>query len=99
MQHIWRSAPSRFGVLVTLTLAVLAAYGASRVLKRLTTRTARLGGVAGFTALLMVEAWPRYATVPMWESPPSIYQSLPATAVLFEFPVHPQPDRFKENLP
>jgi hypothetical protein len=37
----------------------------------------------------------------MWRSPPAIYASLEPDrpAVLFEFPVHPQPQRFEENLP
>jgi len=90
--------PARFDMLVTLTLAVLAAYGASRVLSRATTRPARLVCVAALTGLLMVDSWPRYDMEPMWEAPPSIYQSLPASAVLFEFPVHPPADRFLENV-
>ena len=90
--------PARFDMLVTLTLAVLAAYGASRVLSRVTTRTARFVVVAALTGLLMVDSWPRYDTMPMWEAPPSIYQSLPANAILFEFPVHPPADRFLENV-
>jgi hypothetical protein len=91
-------APARFDMLVTLTLAVLAAFGTSRVLSRATSRTARSVCVAGLTALLLADSWPRYDTVVMWQAPPSIYQSLPANAVLFEFPVHPQPDRFVENV-
>jgi hypothetical protein len=90
--------PARFDMLVTLTLAVLAAYGASRALSRATTRLARFVCVAALTGLLMVDSWPRYDMEPMWDAPPSIYQSLPASAVLFEFPVHPPADRFLENV-
>jgi hypothetical protein len=90
--------PARFDMLVSLTLAVLAAYGASRVLSRATSRTARFVCVAALTALLMVDSWPRYDMEPMWDAPPSIYQSLPANAILFEFPVHPLADRFLENV-
>jgi hypothetical protein len=52
------------------------------------------------TLALMVDAWPRYDRLPMWRFPPAIYASIPTTgAVLFEFPIHAQPDRFAENLP
>ncbi len=90
--------PARFDMLVTLTLAVLAAYGASRVLSRATSRTTRFVCLSALTGLLMVDSWPRYDMEPTWEAPPSIYQSLPANAVLFEFPVHPPADRFLENV-
>ncbi len=91
--------PARFGMLVTLTLVALSAYGVSRVLSRVTSSIARASCIGAFTALLMVDGWPRYDSLPMWDGPPTIYQSLPGSAVLFEFPVHPQPDRFEENLP
>jgi hypothetical protein len=35
----------------------------------------------------------------MWEAPPPVYTALPRAAVLFEFPIHPEPERFSENLP
>jgi hypothetical protein len=91
--------PARFGMLVMLTIAVLAGYGASRLMSRLRTSAARTACLGLMTAGLMIDAWPRFDTLPMWEAPPSIYRSLPASAVLFEFPVHPGPDRFGENLP
>jgi hypothetical protein len=91
--------PARFGALVMLTIAALAGYGASRLLSRLTDQRARMACAAVITAGLMVDGWPRYGSVPVWKTPPSIYQSLPASAVLFEFPVHAEPGRFVENLP
>jgi hypothetical protein len=91
--------PARFGMLVMLTIAVLAGYGGARVLAGVKSPAARIVCTALLTAGLMVDGWPRYDALPMWERPPSIYESLPASAVLFEFPVHPQPERFGENLP
>lgn len=91
--------PARFGALVLISTAALAGYGASRLLSRLSDQRARMICAALITAGLMVDGWPRYGTVPVWKSPPSIYQSLPASAVLFEFPVHGEPARFVENLP
>ncbi len=92
--------PARFGILVGLTIAVLAGAGAGRVLARVPSTRARIASVAIFTIALMVDAWPRYDHLPMWRFPPGIYASIPETgAVLFEFPVHAQPDRFAENLP
>jgi hypothetical protein len=91
--------PARFGMLVMLTIAVVGGYGAARLLSRVTNAGARAACLAVLTACLLVDAWPRYDTLPMWDGPPSIYASLPAPAVLFEFPVHPEPDRFAENLP
>jgi len=91
--------PARFGMLVMLTIAVLAGFGAARLLSRVTNAGARAMCLALVTGALIVDGWPRYDTLPMWDGPPSIYASLPAPAVLFEFPVHPQPERFGENLP
>ena len=93
-------APARFGILVGLTLAVLAGAGAERVVARLGSTRARIACLALLTVGLMADAWPRYDRRPMWLSPPGIYASIPGRgAVLFEFPVHAQPDRFADNLP
>ena len=93
-------APARFGILVVLTIAVLAGAGARRALARVRTPRWRAGLLALFTTALMVDGWPRHNRVPMWRVPPGIYAALPETgAVLFEFPVHAEPARFEENLP
>ena len=91
--------PSRFGMLVMLSIAVVAGYGGSRLVSRVRNRTARYASLVLITAGLMVDGWPRFDTLPMWDGPPSVYASLPPQAVLFEYPVHPQPERFAENLP
>lgn len=92
--------PARFAILVVLTLAVLAGGGAARVFSRVTTPWKRAAAAGVLTLALVVDGWPRYDRLPMWQSPPSVYAALPGTAaVLFEFPVHAPADRFAENLP
>lgn len=92
--------PARFGMLVGLTLAVLAGAGAARMLARIRHARARTACLALLTVALMIDAWPRYDRRSIWRSPPGVYAALPGrSAVLFEFPVHAQPDRFSENLP
>jgi len=92
--------PARFAVLVVLTLAVLAGVGAARLLSRTSIPWKRTAAGACLTFALVLDGWPRYDRLPMWQSPPSIYATLPSTgAVLFEFPVHSPADRFAENLP
>jgi hypothetical protein len=93
-------APARFGILVGLTLAVLGGAGAARLVAAVAGARARLACFVILTVVLMADAWPRYDHRPVWRFPPAIYASIPARdAVLFEFPVHAQPDRFAENLP
>jgi hypothetical protein len=85
--------PARMGMVVGLALAVLAGYGAARLLKRAPTNTAR--GVV--FALLTLLVWNEYRSVPLlkpiWTKPPPIYDALPAHAsnVLLELPLV-QPD-------
>ncbi|MBC7222979.1 MAG: hypothetical protein H5T59_01660 [Anaerolineae bacterium] len=54
--------PGRFGVVVLLCLAVLAAYGAAEVLSRLARRPRRRAAVAAFLALLMAL---EYLSIPL----------------------------------
>jgi hypothetical protein len=92
-------APARFGMLVVLTLAMLAGVGAARLMARLQRPGARVV-LAGFlTIAFVVDVWPKYDRLPVWRSPPSIYAVLPNNSVLFEFPVHRPADHFSENLP
>ncbi len=92
--------PARFAMLVVLTLAVLAGGGAARLISRVSGQWQRAGAAACLTLALLVDGWPRYDRLPMWQSPPPIYAALPAhDAVLFEFPLHSPPGRFAENLP
>ncbi len=92
--------PARFGMLVVLTLAMLAGTGAERVMVWLRNPGTRSIAAVCLTVAFVVDVWPHYDRLPVWRSPPSIYEALPPSgSVLFEFPVHQPADRFSENLP
>jgi hypothetical protein len=94
-------APARFAIFVGLTLAVLSASGVERLLRRVTVRASRRALVAVFTLAVMADVWPLLELQPVWKTPPSLYASLGprSGAVLFEYPLHPDPDWFEKNLP
>jgi hypothetical protein len=79
-------APARFSILVGLTLAILAGYGAARLLERWPRARIPLSGA--LLALVAIEPLPRLELEPVWRHPPPIYGSLSASrpAVLAEFP-------------
>jgi hypothetical protein len=83
--------PARFSILVGLTLAVLAGYGAARMLERWPRRRIVLTAVT--LALLMLEAMPRMPLERVWPVPPPIYASIAnePSAVLAEFPMPTAP--------
>jgi hypothetical protein len=93
--------PARFAILVGLTLALLGAAGAERVWRRLKSVTARRCGVAMITSVVLVEAQPILGLQPVWHEPPSLYASLGPRggAVLFEYPIRPDPDWLEANIP
>ena len=79
--------PARYSVLAGLSLAVLAAFGAARVLSR--SSTLRPVVVAAMLAVISYEALPNMELFRPWLEPPPIYGSLadrPAS-VLAEFPM------------
>jgi hypothetical protein len=67
-------APARFGALVALTLALLAGFGARRVLAWRSSRTYQYTAFAALVAFVMIDAWPALTLRPVWKEPPSIYQ-------------------------
>jgi hypothetical protein len=79
--------PARFAILVSMTLAILAAIGAATVFRRWSNW--RLPLVAGILTIVAVEPMPRLELEPVWSQPPDIYSTLSQTspAVLGEFPV------------
>ena len=83
--------PARFSILVGLTLAVLAGYGAARMFERWPRRRILLTAVT--LGLLMVEAMPRMPLERVWPAPPPIYASIASepSAVLAEFPMPTAP--------
>ena len=84
--------PARYAMLVGFSLAVLAGYGATRLLERWPRWRHPLAAV--MLAIVVVEAWPRLALKPVWRTPPAIYDALPrdGSAVLAEFPMERQLD-------
>jgi hypothetical protein len=80
--------PARFSLLAGLTLAVLAGYGAARLLRRWPRRRVALTGA--MLTLVIIEAVPRMPLEPVWREPPAIYASIAGKqppVVLAEFPM------------
>jgi hypothetical protein len=79
--------PARFSVLVALSLAVLAGFGARRLLAA---AKGRVTGVvfAAIVAAAVVNVWPVLRLQPVWETAPPVYGALAGNrdAVLAEFP-------------
>ena len=82
-------SPARFGALVALTLAVLAGFGAKRVLAWRRSRLYQRAAFAALIAFAMVDAWPALALQPVWNEPPSVYEVLKYTpnVVIAETPL------------
>lgn len=79
--------PARFAILVGLSLAILAGYGAARLIARFPRwRTVLVGAMLGS---IVFEALPRIELKPVWPEPPPIYARLAgqATVVLAENPM------------
>jgi hypothetical protein len=93
--HRWLSpfrglrSPARFAALVALTLAILAGFGARRVLAWRASRAYREIVFAALIALVLVEAWPSLALGPVWREPPDLYRLMKyiPNAVLAEMPM------------
>jgi hypothetical protein len=82
--------PPRFSVLGGMTLAILCAYGATRLFARWPrAQRAMLFAIVG---AMMFEALPDIRLVRVWDAPPAIYSSLTGTPphVLAEFPTWEQ---------
>jgi hypothetical protein len=95
-------APARFAIFVGLSLAVLSAFGVERLWNRIRSDARRRLLVGVISAAFLVDVVPALELLPVWRKPPPIYAPLRASdrqVVLFEYPVHPNPDWFEENLP
>jgi hypothetical protein len=94
-------APARFAMFVGLSLALLSAAGVERWWGRLTSVAARRFALAVMTTAVLIEGSPALDLTPVWQSPPSLYATLgpESGAVLFEYPMRPDPDWFETNIP
>jgi hypothetical protein len=81
--------PARMAIVVGLALAILAGYGAARILQLM---RGRLASVA-VSLVLVLSVWAEYRSMPLlktvWVSPPPIYDALPTQSsnVLLELPL------------
>jgi hypothetical protein len=82
-------SPARFAALVALTLAILAGFGARRVLAWRASRVYPRVAFAALTALVLIEAWPSLVLHPVWPEPPEMYRLMKyvPNAVLAEMPM------------
>ena len=81
--------PARFAALVGMTLAILAGFGAQRVLRRRQSARAQHAMFAALIAFVMIDAWPTLVLTPVWKEPPPIYDALrfAPNAILVETPI------------
>jgi hypothetical protein len=80
--------PARFSILAGLTLAILAGYGAARLLERWPRQ--RVALTAAMLAIVVIEAVPIMPLERAWLEPPPIYASIAGRqppVVLAEFPM------------
>jgi len=91
-------SPARFAALVGLALAILAAFGARRLLQRPQSRTHQRAIFAALIAFVLLDAWPSLPLVAVWKSPPPIYEFVRTVPnpVLVEIPL---PDTEIGNIP
>ena len=82
-------SPARFAALVGMTLAILAGFGARRVLRRRESAAYQNGVFAALIVFVMIDAWPALVLQPVWKEPPPIYDVLRYVpgAVLVETPL------------
>jgi hypothetical protein len=84
---------ARFAALVALSLSILAGFGARRAITWRASRGYQHAMLAALVALVIADAWPRLELVPVWRTPPPIYEPLAFVpgAVLAEFPMGDDP--------
>lgn len=91
-------ALARFSIFVGFSLALLAAYGARRLITASARPQARAVIGAALVAVVLVDLSPRLELEPVWPTMPPVYSSVGPDDVLVEFPV-PTPDESWRNLP
>jgi hypothetical protein len=80
--------PARFVAIVSLTLSILAGFGARQLLRRCGSQVSAHTVFAGLVGLVVADAWPALTLQPVFDPPP-IYETLKDTpgAIVAEFPV------------
>jgi hypothetical protein len=84
--------PARFGAIVDAALAMLAAYGARRLLRSIRTPPARALACAVICAAVLIDLRMDPGLSPYWTTVPSIYSRVTPDMVLVELPIEHQTD-------
>lgn len=92
---------ARFSIIVGLTLALFAGFGARRLLALCRSPRQRQLLLIGLSALIVVDVWPRLGLQPVWPAPPATYTFLPRSpkVVLAEFPIRRDSNASTEGVP
>jgi hypothetical protein len=82
-------APSRFAILVNLTLALFGGFGAERLVRRSKSSRTQKVAVLIIGAVFLIESYPKMDLALVWKQPPELYATLgpDSGAVLFEYPM------------
>ena len=79
--------PARMSIVMAISLAVLAAFGARRLMARFRSAAGRTGVFAALVLVAAVDVWPAIELHPVWWQPPPIYDTMKGQqVVLAEFP-------------
>ncbi len=79
--------PARMSIVMAISLAVLAAFGARRLMTRFRSAAGRTGVFAALVLVAAVDVWPAIELHPVWWQPPPIYDTMKGQqVVLAEFP-------------
>jgi hypothetical protein len=81
--------PARMSVILAISLAVLSAFGARRLMQGCRTAAARTALFAVLVGAAGVDVWPKLELHSVWPQPPSVYAAVAGQpVVLAEFPTH-----------
>ena len=81
--------PARMSIVLAISLAVLAAFGARRLFARVGTAVGRTAVFGAMVLAAAVDVWPAITLHRVWWRPPPIYDALKGQpVVLAEFPTH-----------
>ena len=81
--------PARMSIVLAISLAVLAAFGARRLFARFKTAAGRTVVFGAMVLAAAVDVWPAITLHRVWWRPPPIYDALKGQqVVLAEFPTH-----------